>query len=87
MNYVKAKVVGNTQNILIPVHSGARVNLATKSEVEDALGLKNVINPLVCGYLEMYDAAERITLPVKVNADFLIGPEQLPTPRGNANDV
>lgn len=78
MNYVKAKVVGNTRNILIPVHSGARVNLATKAEVEDALGLKNIPNPLVCGYLEMYEdtgAVEKITLPVKVNADFLIGPE------------
>lgn len=75
MNYVKAKVVRNDQDILIPVHSGAKVYLATKDEVEYALGLKEILNPLVCGYLEMYEKSARITLPVKLNADFLIGPE------------
>lgn len=78
MNYVKAKVVGNTHNIFIPVQSNAKVFLATKDEVIVALGLDNIKNPLVCGYLEMYEGAsekEKITLPVHVDSKFLIGPE------------
>lgn len=78
MNYVKAKVVGNTDNIFIPVHSNAKVFLATKDEVIAALGLDNIKNPLVCGYLEMYEGAsknEKITLPVHIDSKFLIGPE------------
>lgn len=78
MNYVKAKVVGNTHNIFIPVQSNAKVFLASKDEVVTALGLDNIKNPLVCGYLEMYEGAsekEKITLPVHVDSKFLIGPE------------
>lgn len=78
MNYVKANVVGNNKNIFIPVHSGAKVFLASRDEVSQALGLDNIKNPLVCGYLEMYEnTAEnaKITLPVKVDSKFLIGPE------------
>ena len=71
MNYVKAKVVRNTADILIPVHSGARVSLASRDEVEEALGLKDIPNPLVCGFLEMYDGDARIKLPVKLNAECI----------------
>lgn len=78
MNYVKAKVVGNTKNIFIPVQSNSRVYLANQNEVSQALGLDKIKNPLVCGYLEMYEGAaegEKITLPVEIDSNFLIGPE------------
>lgn len=78
MNYVKANVVGNDKNIFIPVHSGNKVFLATRDEVSEALGLSDIKNPLVCGYLEMYESsgiANKITLPVNVDSKFLIGPE------------
>ncbi|OPD26427.1 hypothetical protein AL710_00210 [Clostridium botulinum] len=78
MNYVKANVLGNDKNIFIPVQSGAKVFLATKEEVSEALGLKNIKNPLVCGYLEMYKNSgenQKITLPVNIDSKFLIGPE------------
>ncbi|MGF7060099.1 ATP-binding protein [Brassicibacter mesophilus] len=78
MNYVKAKVVGNTKNIFIPVQSNAKVFLATKEEVIEALGLDNIKNPLVCGYLEMYEGTnekEKIMIPVNIDAKFLIGPD------------
>lgn len=78
MNYAKANVVGNDKNIFIPVQSGQRVYLATKDEVSEALGLTDIKNPLVCGYLEMYESSgenTRITLPVPVDSKFLIGPE------------
>ncbi len=78
MNYVKSKVVGNDKNIFIPVQSNAKVFLATKDEVAIALGLNDIRNPLVCGYVEMYEnveGSEKITLPVNIDSNFLIGPE------------
>jgi hypothetical protein len=77
MNYVSARVVGNTSNIYIPVHNGAKVSLGSKDDIQAALGLNEIKNPVVCGYLEMYEGVEdaKIDLPVYVNSDFLIGPE------------
>lgn len=77
MNYVKAKVLGNTDNLYIPVRDGSPVSFADKHEIEQALGLKDIKNPLVCGYLEMYayDKKYKQTLPVKLNSQFLVGPE------------
>lgn len=76
--YVKAKVVGNTQNIYTPVRDGEMVSFADKKEIQQALGLDDVKNPLVCGYLEMYrnlGEEVKVTLPVHLNAQFLLGPE------------
>ena len=76
MNYVKARVIGNTGNIYIPLINNQRVELANRDEVAEALGLNNVKNPVTCGYLEMYNGDEdRITLPVQMDSRFLIGPE------------
>ena len=76
MNYVKARVVWNTSNIYITLINNSKVELADENEVAEALGLKNVKNPVTCGYLEMYSGDEdRITLPVKIDSRFLIGPE------------
>ena len=77
MNYVKAKVVGNSKNLYIPVRDGSLVSFANENEIEQALGLKNIKNPLICGYLEMYeyDNKNKKTLPVNLNSHFLIGPE------------
>ena len=78
MNYVMAKVVCNTENIYIPLQSNAKVMLATAEEINYALGLNDIRNPLVCGYLEMYEGTrgcERVTLPVNLNSKFIIGPE------------
>lgn len=75
MNYVKCKVVGNSQNIYIPVKEGSPVRLASQPEIMEALGLDNVKNPVPAGYIQMYDGAERQILPVHFNSHFLIGPE------------
>ena len=78
MNYVTAKVVCNTNNIYIPLQSNAKVMLATADEINYALGLNDIRNPLVCGYLEMYEGTkdcEKVTLPVNLNSKFIIGPE------------
>ena len=75
MNYVKCKVVGNDNNIYIPVQEGRKVYLATEEQIMDALGLNDVKNPLPAGYMEMYDGENKQTLPVHFNSHFLIGPE------------
>ena len=78
MNYVKARIVGNSKNVYIPVLSGKSVCMAEKDEVADALGLSSIKSPVPCGYLEMYqgaDESDRIKLPVNMDSRFLIGPE------------
>ena len=75
MNYIKARVVGNTGNIYTPVLDGAIVTLADSSDVTKALGLENIKNPLPCGIIEMYEGEDKIKIPVNFNSNFLIGPE------------
>ncbi|MEK7432945.1 MAG: ATP-binding protein [Cyanobacteriota bacterium] len=75
MNYVKAKVVANSQGIYTPVLDGSFVSLASSNDVKEALGLNDIKNPLPCGYIEMYEQPDSITIPVYFNSQFLIGPE------------
>jgi len=75
MNYIKARVVGNTKNIYTPVLDGSIVTLADSHDVTVALGLDNIKNPLPCGIIEMYDGDDKIKIPVNFNSHFLIGPE------------
>lgn len=75
MNYVKCKVVGNTEGIYVPVQEGKKVLLATEDEIKRALGLDKVKNPIPAGYLEMYEGENKQVLPVHFNSHFLIGPE------------
>lgn len=79
MNYVSAKVVCNDKNIYIPLQNDAQVMLATADEINYALGLNEIQNPLMCGYIEMYENTQtkknKITLPVPLNSKFIIGPE------------
>ncbi|MBO4693781.1 MAG: ATP-binding protein [Thermoguttaceae bacterium] len=78
MNYITAKVLCNDKNIYIPLQSNQPVKLATRDEINYALGLDNILNPLCCGYLEMYNGTndnEKVLLPVHLNSKFIIGPE------------
>lgn len=76
MNYVEASVSYNSRGIYTPVHNNAQVFLASSDEINTALGLKNVKNPLVCGSLKMYEGTdEEVTLPVHLNSQFILGPE------------
>ncbi|WP_287818161.1 ATP-binding protein [Bacteroides sp.] len=75
MNYVKCKVVGNDNDIFIPVQEGKKVFLASKEQIEIALGLNNMKNKLPAGYIEMYEGKNLQTLPVFFNSHYLIGPE------------
>ena len=78
MNYVKARVIGNTKNIYIPLQNDSIVFLATKDEISLSLGLSDVESPIVCGYIDMYEGIEgvdSIRIPVEMDSRFLIGPE------------
>lgn len=75
MNYIKAKVIGNSRGIYTPVLDGSCVSLASEEDIKEALGLKDIKNPLPCGYIEMYEQPDSITIPVHFNSHFLIGPE------------
>lgn len=78
MNYVKARIVGNSHGIYIPVLNGKEVCLADKDEISEALGLSTIKHPVPCGYIEMYqgaDESDRIKLKVDVDSRYLIGPE------------
>ncbi len=77
MNYVKARVVCNTENVYTPVLDGQQVSLCNEEDIRTALGLteEEVKNPLVCGYLEMYKGENAIKVKVILNSHFLIGPD------------
>lgn len=76
MNRVEAKITFNNKNIYTPVHNNMPVYLASPEEITEALGLKKIQNPLVCGSLVMYaDTENAVTLPVNLNSKFIIGPE------------
>lgn len=77
MNYVEVAVSFNTKNIYTPVKNDSPVSLAAAAEIEQALGLDKIHNKLPCGFLRMYEghAAHEITLPVNLDAQFILGPE------------
>lgn len=77
MNYVKARVSGNTENIYTPVLNGQQVSICNPDEIRQALGLteKDVKNPLVCGYLEMYQGEDKVKIKVILDSHFLVGPD------------
>lgn len=78
MNYVKARVIGNTENIYIPLQNDSIVYLASKEEIALSLGLSDVESPIICGYIDMYegiDGVDSIRIPVEMDSRFLIGPE------------
>lgn len=75
MNYVKASVICNTGNVYTPVLDGRQVSLCNEEDISIALGLKDVKNPIICGYLNMYKGKDSLKIPVSLNENFLIGPE------------
>lgn len=77
MNYVKARVACNTKDIYSPVLDGRTVSLCDEADIKCALGLSedDVKNPLVCGYLEMYQGEAAVRVKVVLNSNFLVGPE------------
>lgn len=76
MNFVEAEISFNDKGLYTPVHNDSPVFLASEDEIKKALGLDKIQNPLVCGFLNMYeDTDEEQTIPVHLNSKFILGPE------------
>lgn len=75
MNYVKAHIVCNTEDIYMPVLNDRQVRLCDDDDIRIALGLDAVKNPIVAGYLEMYKGESKIRVKVDLNSKFLLGPD------------
>lgn len=77
MNHVKARVLGNTGGINLPVLDNMPVSLSDAEGIKFALGI-NEIPPekrLPCGIITMYENISPIDVPVYFMSDFLLGPE------------
>lgn len=80
MYCVKARVTGNSKNLYTPVHEGALVSSANEDQIREALGLKDDESEhmAVVGFIDMYEGSqniEKVTIPVKLDRRFLVGPE------------
>ncbi len=77
LTFVKCRVLSNHSNegfeqIYMPIRDGQVVYYCDEDEVVEALGLKDIRNPVPAGFIEM---SNNITVPINLNSDFLIGPE------------
>jgi len=78
LSYAKCRVLSNhakTQShheqIYMPIRDGFPVHFAEEQEIVEALGLKDINNPIPAGFIETSNAS----VPIRFNRDFLIGPE------------
>lgn len=77
LSFAKCKVLSNhsrntsSEQIYMPVQDGSSVYFADTEEIIEALGLKNIENPIPAGFIE----TSRASVPINFNRDFLIGPE------------
>lgn len=78
LSFAKCKVLSNhprgnenSEPIYMPVKDGSSVFFASEDEIIEALGLKNIANPIPAGFIETSNAS----VPISFNKAFLIGPE------------
>ncbi|MCI5179703.1 MAG: ATP-binding protein [Candidatus Electrothrix sp. AW3_4] len=77
LSFAKCKVLSNhpkgsdKTQIYMPVRDGSPVYFANEDEIIEALGLKNIKNPIPAGFIETSNAS----VPIRFNRDFLVGPE------------
>ncbi|MCI5131026.1 MAG: ATP-binding protein, partial [Candidatus Electrothrix sp. EH2] len=77
LSFAKCKVLSNhpkgrdQTQIYMPVRDGSPVYFADEHEIIEALGLKNIKNPIPAGFIETSNAS----VPIRFNRDFLVGPE------------
>ena len=77
LNFAKCKVLSNhskdsDEQIYMPILDGSTVFFCNENEIVEALGLKNIKNPIPAGFIEM---SNDISVPINFNSDFVIGPE------------
>lgn len=74
LSYAKVSVIHNTKENFMPVFEGAPVFTANNNDIEIALGLDNIDEKkaIPAGLMK---ASNNVSVPIKYNGDFLIGPE------------
>jgi DNA helicase HerA-like ATPase len=68
----EADVLGNSQNIEMPIRDGARVEWAKPEEIRSALGVAKLHQPIPAGYIE---TSNREEIRIDFEARYLVGPE------------
>jgi len=68
----EADVLGNSQNIEMPIRDGARVEWAGPEEIRSALGVEKLQHPIPGGYIQTSNKEE---IRIDFEARYLIGPE------------
>ena len=68
----EADVLGNSQNIEMPIRDGARVEWAGPEEIRSALGVEKLQKPIPCGYIQTSNKEE---IRIDFEARYLVGPE------------
>lgn len=68
----EADVLGNSQNIEMPIRDGARVEWAGPEEIRSALGVEKLQQPIPGGYIQTSNKEE---IRIDFEARYLVGPE------------
>lgn len=74
LSYAKVSVIHNNNENFMPVFEGSPVYFAEKEDIEVALGLKD-INEKTAIPAGIMKASNNVSVAIKYNGDFLIGPE------------
>ena len=74
LSYAKVSVIHNTRENFMPVFEGAPVYTANEDDIRVALGLNNIDDDVAIP-AGLMKAGNNISVPIKYNGDFLIGPE------------
>lgn len=74
LSYAKVSVIHNTNENFMPVFEGSAVYTANVDDIQTALGLDN-IDDKVAIPAGLMKAGNNVSVPIKYNGDFLIGPE------------
>lgn len=74
LSYAKCTVIHNTKENYMPLAEGAPVYIADADDIRIALGLDTIpeSSAIPAGLMK---ASNSVTVPIKYNGDFLIGPE------------
>lgn len=74
LSYAKVSVIHNTKENFMPVFEGSPVYTADNTDIQIALGLDNIDEKtaIPAGLMK---AGNNVSVPIKYNGDFLIGPE------------
>lgn len=74
LSYAKVSVIHNTKENFMPVFEGSAVYTADEDDIQVALGLDNIDakSAIPAGLMK---AGNNVSVPIKYNGDFLIGPE------------